>query len=341
MFFAISGFYMSLILTSKYHDRTTFYVNRFLRLYPTYLIVCVATWLWFLFEWTYLCKLPTNSWIDPYEHMSWWQIASLVISNWTMVGLDIPSLFHFKGDVGFLFFHFPQAGDAPDGAKWAGEFRTIGQAWSIGVEIWFYLIAPFLIVLCTRWIVLIGLTSVALKSVMVYFGLLTYFFFPPQICFFIAGALLYRAYAANLSGKLGRRIEYGVLTMVVTLIVFFDRLPQPAANYVIYATLIPSIPILFDLTRKSRFDIALGNLSYPIYIIHMLMISMALAILHQTNAQTNGSVVASIIIAAVVVASMALSLIVEKPVDEIRQRRADDGNPAKDRYAASIRLSET
>jgi peptidoglycan/LPS O-acetylase OafA/YrhL len=61
VFFAISGFYMSLILTGKYHDRTTFYVNRFLRLYPTYLIVCVATWVWFLFEWAFLGKLPTNS----------------------------------------------------------------------------------------------------------------------------------------------------------------------------------------------------------------------------------------------------------------------------------------
>src|SRR5258705_9507951 len=76
VFFSISGFYMSLILTGKYHDRTTFYVNRFLRLYPVYLIVSVATWLWFLFIWMYLGKLPTNSWINAYEHMSWWQVAS-------------------------------------------------------------------------------------------------------------------------------------------------------------------------------------------------------------------------------------------------------------------------
>ncbi len=46
VFFAISGFYMSLILTAKYQDRTTFYVNRFLRLYPVYLIVSIATWAW-------------------------------------------------------------------------------------------------------------------------------------------------------------------------------------------------------------------------------------------------------------------------------------------------------
>ena len=147
VFFSISGFYMSLILTEKYRERTTFYFNPFLRLYPVYLIVCLGTWVWFFIAWIYIGRIPTNSWVEAYQQMSWWQLASLIASNWTMVGLDLPSLFHFKGQEGFLLFHFPAAADAPDGAKWAGEFRTIGQAWSIGVEIWFYLLAPFLVAL--------------------------------------------------------------------------------------------------------------------------------------------------------------------------------------------------
>src|SRR5262249_3182920 len=158
---------------------------------------------------------------------------------------------------GFLLFHFPEPADAPDGAKWAGEFLTIGQAWSIGVEIWFYLIAPFLVLLRTRWILLIGIASIVLKSVMMTFGMLTYFFFPAQLCFFLAGVLLQRAYAANSFEKLDRRIGYGALTVVVGLLVLFEWLPKPIAAYLIYATCIPAIPILFDLTRKSRFDIAL------------------------------------------------------------------------------------
>jgi hypothetical protein len=55
----------------------------------------------------------------------------------------------------------------------------------------------------------------------------------------------------------------------------------------------------------------------------------------------NGNVIASIIIVAVLVASTALYLVVEKPIDEIRQRLAGAGSPAKDRYAAGIRLNET
>jgi peptidoglycan/LPS O-acetylase OafA/YrhL len=321
VFFAISGFYMSLILTGKYRDRTTFYVNRFLRLYPVYFIVILATWAWFLFTWIYLGKLPTNSWVEAYGHMSSGQVASLVISNWTMVGLDIPSVFHFKADAGFLFFHFPDPVDAPDGAKWAGEFRTIGQAWSIGVEIWFYLIAPFLVALRTRWIVLIGLASILLKSVMMNLGMQTYFFFPAQLCFFMAGMLLHRGYAANLFVKLDRRVGYAALTVVVALLVFYERLPQLIADYVIYAALIPAIPILFHLTRKSRFDFALGNLSYPIYVVHLLIISMAFAMLHHANVELQG-VTSFAIILAVLVASTILYFVVEKPVDEVRQRRA-------------------
>src|ERR1700681_3104577 len=62
VFFAISGFYMSLILTGKYRDSKTFYFNRFLRLYPAYFVVCIGTWAWFLFVWIYLGHMPTNPW---------------------------------------------------------------------------------------------------------------------------------------------------------------------------------------------------------------------------------------------------------------------------------------
>jgi peptidoglycan/LPS O-acetylase OafA/YrhL len=54
IFFAVSGFYMSLVLTSKYHDVTTFWTNRALRLYPTYLLFVVLYWAWFDFSWARL-----------------------------------------------------------------------------------------------------------------------------------------------------------------------------------------------------------------------------------------------------------------------------------------------
>jgi peptidoglycan/LPS O-acetylase OafA/YrhL len=46
LFFVVSGFYMSFIINEKYsvlpNGTSRFYLNRFLRLYPTYLAVLVA-----------------------------------------------------------------------------------------------------------------------------------------------------------------------------------------------------------------------------------------------------------------------------------------------------------
>ena len=152
-------------------------------------------------------------------------------------------------------------------------------------------------------------------------GIETYFFFPAQLCFFLAGILLHRMHVTLAIDTLDRRFAGGVLIVIVALFIWFDMLPTPVAPYVIYATFIPAIPILFALTRKSRFDIELGNLSYPIYIVHMLILSMASNILNQAGLKASGGMISLIILGAVLVASMLLYVIVERPVDKIRQSR--------------------
>ncbi len=43
MFYIVSGFYMALVLTEKYAEAPVdFYVNRALRLFPTYWVICAA-----------------------------------------------------------------------------------------------------------------------------------------------------------------------------------------------------------------------------------------------------------------------------------------------------------
>ena len=85
----ISGFYMSLILRSKYRDVGTSYFNRFLRLYPAYSLITVMTVVMFGATWLYLGRIPTNTWMVYYADMAPWQAASIVLSNWTMVGQDV------------------------------------------------------------------------------------------------------------------------------------------------------------------------------------------------------------------------------------------------------------
>src|SRR5829696_4626838 len=42
-FYIVSGFYMGLVLTEKYHRLWSFFTNRILRLYPAYVAVLLIT----------------------------------------------------------------------------------------------------------------------------------------------------------------------------------------------------------------------------------------------------------------------------------------------------------
>ena len=323
VFFAISGFYMSLILTGKYRDRTTFYTNRFLRLYPVYFVVSLGTWAWTFVVWAYLGRAPTG--FVRYLQMSFWEHALLFINNWTMVGLDIPMWFYYSVDKGVQLFHYGMGGGL-----------TIGPTWSIGLEIWFYLLAPFLVALRSRWIVLMAVLSVALKITMATLHLKPDFFFPAQLCFFLVGILLHRVYADRFVGNFDGRIGWAVLMTVLALFLLYNRIPEPFATYLIYVTFIPAIPILFALTRKNRFDLNLGNLSYPIYVVHSLVLWIAAAVFHHLYGDVNGLklvMISLVSIGGVLFVSIILYIVIDKPVDEMRQHRLATGRASPQREA--------
>jgi peptidoglycan/LPS O-acetylase OafA/YrhL len=311
IFFVVSGFYMSLILSGKYADVGAFYSNRFLRLYPTYLIILAGTLGWYGVSWLYLGRPPTNDMVPLYAGLPWWQSGLIWFSNLTMIGLDIPSLFHYRPDLGFMFMHDPNAGVAADGALWAGNFRWVGQAWSIGLEIWFYISAPFLARLRSRWLIGIGLASLALRLSLPH--TFAYFLFPAQLYLFVLGMLLHRFYVARRLDMWPRRYGWLALAYTVAVILTYQWLPKPARDVLVYGGVALLTPVLFALTHRSAFDTALGNLSYPIYLSHMLV--------GQVVANVLGSERPLLIAVLTVAVSIGLYLIVERPVDRYRQAR--------------------
>lgn len=308
-FFVISGFYMSMILRSKYRDARTFYLNRFLRLYPAYLLIVLSEWALFAFAWVYLGKTPINTWMAYYSDMQPWQSAMIVFSNWTIIGQDVLRLLHYKLGVGFSWMHFGPT-DAPDGAKWIGEMQTIGQAWSLGTEIWFYLLAPALVLLSTRSLLLMAAASLALRVWMQSAEIdFSYFYFPPNLCLFLAGIVLERnkgAYAAQKPSLL-----YACCGVALVACLFF---PSGLITGTIFqALLIATIPAFFELGRRSAFDDHIGSLSYPIYLSHGLIFTVLL------KANVHSPLVAVIVTIAF---SAAVYWFLEKPIDTIRQRIA-------------------
>jgi peptidoglycan/LPS O-acetylase OafA/YrhL len=322
VFFIISGFYMSMILTEKYtaqnwRGRVDFYCSRFFRLWPVFIITTVLTLLFDALVTLYLGHEPMASGDIRGAINNDFLYGLFQLSNLTMIGQDVPYWFHASPATGMHFTLGPPETLA-DGSLFSGSVLLIGPAWSIGAEIWFYLLAPFLIVLHSRWIVLIAIASAALKIWLSTHGLIAYFFFPAQVGMFAIGMLAQRA-GINLLPRTPALAMLGVGSVLIGAVAY-SVIDNPSASYawIMYLVFAAALPSLFTLTKSWEFDRKLGELSYPIYLTHMLVMYAVSLIGKRVGLFEYGEVV--------LVASTALGCIlftwVETPVNRWRARFA-------------------
>ena len=319
VFFAISGFYMAMILTSKYGDQLgAFYINRLLRLYPTYLIVLLMGWAWFLVSWAVIGHIPASSWVDVYKTMEMWPKFLLVFSNWSMVGNDVMSLFKYSPHAGFTFTDFQE--DSPRGLQSVGYYRTISQAWTLGMEIWFYLMAPWLLRAGCRVVLTLAICSLLVRFSLLHYvgGYSALLFFPSQFCWFALGMMLFALMQSRYFRAPTLGITLGLLLMAVFVICAWEWLPVlgqiPAQLF-----LTGMVPWLFAGTRRWQLMEYLGNWSYSIYLVHTL-VAAVLAAAFQISGGTTIIILSSVI-------AWGISRYIEGPVDRwrhtfIRRQRA-------------------
>jgi len=311
VFFAISGFYMAMILSAKYGSQVgAFYLNRFLRLYPTYLIVMLMVWAWFFVSWVAKGQMPLTSWVEAYNTMKFWQKAPIVFSNWSIIGSDALSLLSYSPHTGFEFTDFQEA--APGWPQPVGYYRTISQAWTLGMEFWFYLLVPWLMRAGYFVVVILGLGNLALRLWLANCvgGYSSILFFPAQFCWFALGMLLYALMKSRFFVPPTKRVTIALLTLVVMIIagwqLFSSKRHLPAE-----LLLVCIVPWLFVGTRDWRIMEAVGHWSYPVYLVHTLVAAVFSAVL-----KIHGGTI-------VIITSSLLAWIlcnwVEGPVDRWRQ----------------------
>ena len=146
------------------------------------------------------------------------------------------------------------------------------QAWTLGVELSFYLIAPFLLVR-KNLIVSILICSLILRVYLIQIGIgnkdpWTYRFFPTELALFLLGACSHQFlrpfYERN-------NLNTDKFTTFITLGIFlycafFFLLPYKLLNTLLLITLfIAALPYLFKFQSRSSWDRKVGELSYPIY----------------------------------------------------------------------------
>jgi peptidoglycan/LPS O-acetylase OafA/YrhL len=242
VFYMICGFYMAMVINEKYDAAIVhFYVARALRLLPLYWIVCLLT-LATLFAFgacpRRTCATPT---------------VLTAVSNFAVFGLDATAL------IGSL--HPREA-----------FLRIVAPAWSLGVEFQFYLLAPFIVRRSLRALAAITLIAVIGRLALLGadFSTWRYLFGPSTWCFFFLGALSYRIGAEfkHIPRWVAPAAIASVLASAWVAKVNVTRDLDRVDLWVFYFAVATSIPLVFHMTRNWRWDAAIGNLSYAIYLVH-------------------------------------------------------------------------
>src|SRR5262249_35081562 len=209
------------------------------------------------------------------------------------------------------------------------DFSGTPQAWTLGLELWFYLLAPFLVKMPTSWLVGLIAASLSLRAYCQPFTAGNAFdraLFPLELVFFLLGIVSFRCgpsierlKAAPVAVTLIAAI--GLCVVAVSEFISIGPHPSWATACAPFAALALTMPFLFRVTKSSRIDAALGALTYPVYMAQFL----AFAIVYQATARVPSLdlpwwAALPLNLACLVVFSIAIDRIVAQPVDRLRLR---------------------
>jgi peptidoglycan/LPS O-acetylase OafA/YrhL len=184
--------------------------------------------------------------------------------------------------------------------------------------LWFYLLAPWLV--RQRTWVLVGLAAVSLgiQLGLKQAGYLPGVFAPAQVCFFLAGMLGYR---------LGKRwawwsqpaVGWAVFGLIVVGVFAAPWCASGVYHAGLYAGLAAGAYPLFKLTANWKWDRWVGELSYPLYLVHMAVLWAVKWTAARWGMEWSSGVVLAISLGLAVV----LYLLVDRPFDLFRRRFAE------------------
>jgi len=324
-FYLISGFLISYVLmaTDTYrHDRLKFYQNRFLRLYPAYAVVAVLTL-------AAHAALGTG-FLQRLHNLPGDATAILLASTVLLFGQDWILFMGVHHD------HLALTGSFRDSDVPLYEALLVPQAWSLSVELTFYLVAPFLIT-SRRWMWVALLASLGLRAALIVTGIgrsdpWTYRFFPSELALFLIGALSQQMLLPRFQ-RLCARLPWlpgaGVGALLALSFSHFQEPINPTLRDALFLAVAATVlPLAFIFQCRHKWDRLVGELSYPLYISHMLVILLFSGLGAGAGALHSTRGWAAIVMASVA-AAVALNVSIAAPIKRVRRRLKTSSEQAR------------
>lgn len=313
VFYLLSGFYIQYIIlqySSQENWRPKFYLSRLLRIFPTYYLMLFLT-IWFAGT---TCNRQCVSMVINGSYSS---LLYYYISNFLIVGQSIGK---------FLVYHFSTGRfsfdpHAYNSNYWVSSAQILSQGWSIDMELLFYLFAPFILRRQTRDLIFLGIVSLIIRLTLTSLGYSNpnnWFnsFFPSEMHTFILGALACRIAASKIA--LTYLQKYLVSLGIIFILAFGLVQDNPYIldkGELLIMGIFCLLPFIFMSTCKSRIDRWVGDLSYPVYLNHLLVIAFCGQYIKDPAWWLFASIVTSITISVLVVE------FIEHPITQFRHRK--------------------
>jgi peptidoglycan/LPS O-acetylase OafA/YrhL len=263
VFFILAGFFAAMTLNEreKYKGYKNYLFTRILRIYPTYYLVLFLTLLFGISA--YMSHFPNIK-----------SFVSILVFQLPLVGLDNCLNLNLTSKGSLVF-----TGTWENSLLYWG-YILVPQAWMLGIIMSFYIVAPFLVRRSIRFqlaLVAFGIGSEVLLSSIGFNPYLILRLPNVLLAYFLAGSLAYQLFLRMRPIKLHPGISFLVIISVFLLTIFYDHLPMGPLKQVhpshlkLYYFLIITLSLPFMMRMPIRFDRQLTAISYPMYLIHILV----------------------------------------------------------------------
>src|SRR5262249_49073659 len=141
-------------------------------------------------------------------------------------------------------------------------------------------------------------------------------FFPTALFLFVFGMLAQKMLplAARLPKFVGWAVNIALLTLMIMLPAISGALHinSEATRWITYVLIASGIPFVFNAFKNFAIDRWIGDLSYPLYLVHLLVIGAVLTFIPNAPYASAAAIGGSLVLSALVL------VLIDHPVDRWR-----------------------